>query len=99
MVNGEALKFGLTDVENRLESWVGEAQVSDADAYLAPYSKSSSAFSLKLQSLSALEDQKSVQQFIDAERKPLPSAPNRPYVSRHFFIVVRDRLKAFFSSL
>ncbi|KAK3505598.1 hypothetical protein QTP70_021309, partial [Hemibagrus guttatus] len=69
-----------------------EAQVGDADAHSALDSKSSSGFS-------GIEDQESVQQFIDAERKPLPSAPNRPYVSRHFFIMVRDRLKAFFSSL
>ncbi|KAK3520740.1 hypothetical protein QTP70_032263 [Hemibagrus guttatus] len=98
VVNGKALEFGLTDVENGLEAWVGEAQVSDADAHSAPYSKSSSAFSSKLQSLSALEDQKSVQQFTDAERKPLPSAQNSPYVSLHLFTVVRDRLKAFFTS-
>ncbi|KAG7332586.1 hypothetical protein KOW79_004420 [Hemibagrus wyckioides] len=98
VINGAALDFGLFDVENGMEAWVGEAQVSDADAHSAPYSMSSSGFSSKLQSLFALEDQKSVQQVIDADRKPLPSAQNRPYVSCHILNVVRDRLKAFFIS-
>ncbi|KAG7334605.1 hypothetical protein KOW79_001201 [Hemibagrus wyckioides] len=85
VINGVALEVRKTAMKTRQE-----AQVCDADLHSAPDSKSSSGFS-------ALE--KSVEQVIDAERKPLPSAPNRSYISQHFFTVVRDRLKAFFTSL
>ncbi|XP_027033328.2 uncharacterized protein LOC113662590 [Tachysurus fulvidraco] len=96
VISGSAMEIGITDMENRVETWLGEAQLSDADARSSCYSKSSSDISLKLQSLSRLEDQKPVQQFTDAETRP--SVQNSPYVSLHFFTVVRDRLKAFFTT-
>ncbi|XP_060748498.1 uncharacterized protein LOC132861133 [Tachysurus vachellii] len=96
VISGSAVEIGITDMENRVETWLGEAQQSDADARSSCYSKSSSDISLKLQNLSGLEDQKPVQQFTDAETRP--SVQNSPYVSLHFFTVVRDRLKAFFTT-
>ncbi|GAA6088316.1 uncharacterized protein LOC113662590 [Tachysurus ichikawai] len=96
VISGSAMEIGITDMENRVETWLGEAQLSDADVHSSCYSKSSSDISLKLQSLSRLEDQKPVQQFIDAETKP--SVQNSPYASLDFFTVVRDRLKAFFTT-
>ncbi|KAK3531748.1 hypothetical protein QTP70_027295, partial [Hemibagrus guttatus] len=85
--------IGITDTENGSEARVGEAQVSDADASSAPYTKSSSVFSTQLQSLSGLEES-----VLDAEREPLPSVQKSQYVPLHLFTVVRDQLKAFFTS-
>ncbi|KAK3538079.1 hypothetical protein QTP70_028636 [Hemibagrus guttatus] len=59
----------------------------------APYTKSSSIFSTQLQGLSGLEES-----ILDAEREPLPSVQKSQYVPLHLFTVVRDQLKAFFTS-
>ncbi|XP_053098019.1 uncharacterized protein LOC128321677 [Pangasianodon hypophthalmus] len=56
--SGIALEIGITDVENRSEARVGEAQVSDADARSAPYSKNFSNIFTKLRSLIGLGDKK-----------------------------------------
>ncbi|KAK3512967.1 hypothetical protein QTP70_033397, partial [Hemibagrus guttatus] len=94
VVSGSVNKMiGITDTENGSEAWVGEAQVSDADASSAPYTKSSSVFSTQLQSLSGLEES-----VLDVEREPLPSVQKSQYVPLHLFTVVRDQLKAFFTS-
>ncbi|XP_026990500.2 uncharacterized protein LOC113635361 [Tachysurus fulvidraco] len=91
LIGEAAVNIRITATKN-----LPAAQLSDADAHSSSSSKSSSGISSELQSLSGLEDQKHVQQFTDAETNP--SVQNSPYVSQHFFSVVRDRLKAYFTT-
>ncbi|XP_034166093.2 uncharacterized protein LOC113528171 [Pangasianodon hypophthalmus] len=58
VISGIALENGITDVENGSEARVGGAQVNDADARSAPYSKNFSDVFTKLRSLIGLGDKK-----------------------------------------
>ncbi|MCI4389828.1 hypothetical protein PGIGA_G00103370 [Pangasianodon gigas] len=58
VISGIALENGITDVENGSEARVGEAQVSDADARSAPYSKNFSDVFMKLRSFIGRGDKK-----------------------------------------
>ncbi|MCJ8738933.1 hypothetical protein PDJAM_G00041440 [Pangasius djambal] len=54
VISGIAIEIGIADMENGLEAQAGEAQMSDADARSAPYSKNISDVFTKLQSLIGL---------------------------------------------